>query len=60
MYNKLKQIEMEQKDIKKEIIKTKKIMDTLMDCISNGQNEYYKDYIEASKYYLLLNSSLTN
>ena len=41
--------------INTEIKNTKEIMNKLMACVKAGQKEYYKEYLEASAYYLKLN-----
>lgn len=46
--------------IKTEIENTKKIMDSLLECVKGGQTEYYKDYLEVSMYYIKLNKAALN
>ena len=40
--------------INKEIQETKAIMTNLLNCVKAGQKEYYKEYLEVSKYYYKL------
>jgi len=45
---------MTNQQIQQEIEKTTKMKDLLLECVKNGQNEYYQQYIDTTVYLVML------